>query len=152
MRHAIAAAVLLAAPGGALADDSWEETATNEMGYAALAMSADGWTLRNQYDARALAGGQTDSVPVRLGNRNEYAIVALCDENCGDVDLALYGAEDALLADDCAEAGLAQVHVTPTERALYDLEVRMIECAEGTACNYSVAVFSRPGRIAVGQR
>lgn len=151
MRHAIAAAVLLAAPGAVLADDGWETKAANELGYVELAMAAEGWTLRNQYQARAIADGETDYMPVRLGDRSEYAIVALCDEHCGDVDLALYGPEDALLGEDCAETGLPVVHAAPEVRARYELEVRMFNCAE-EACNYTVAVFARPGRIAFGER
>ena len=152
MRRTLAAAVLLIfMPAAVSAESGWEETASQELGYAALAMSAEGWTLRNRYDARTLAGGQIDWAPVRLGDTREYMIVALCDEHCGDVDLALYGPDDAMLADDCREQGLARIHIVPEQRALYDLEVRMIECAE-EACHYSVAVFSRPGRIMVGAR
>lgn len=151
MKAAFAAAILLAAPGAGFAGDGWEKSVAIELGYTQLAMSAGGWTLQRQYEAGSLPGAGSGYVPVYLGGGEEYAVVALCDAHCGDIDLALYDPDDALLSEDCREAGLPIVRVTPAERGRYDLEVRMIACAE-EACNYSVAVFSRPAPAAFSSR
>jgi hypothetical protein len=162
MKVAIALVILLAAPGAVLAQSpdgqveaadnvSWETVARTELEFVELTMVGDGWTLDRRIDAAGLGDEETGYMPVRLDNGGEYAIVALCDEHCGDMDLALYDEADALVGEDCAEAGLPIVHVRPEERARYELEVRMFNCAE-ESCRYSVAVFSRPGRVTFGER
>lgn len=149
MKALLTAVVLAAAPGASLADE-WATTAQGELQFVELTLANDGWTLEREIHADGLASGETGYTALRLDGRHEYAIVALCDQHCGDVDLAVYES-DALAAEDCKESGLPLVRVAPAQRTAYETEVRMFNCAEDS-CRYSVAVFSRPAPTAFGSR
>mgnify|MGYP000132654436 CR=1 FL=1 len=142
---AIAAITLIGMAGSAapaLADD-WKERARGQLQFVGLTLEGDGWTLDRELHLGGLNDADTGFVPLRLDDRTDYAIVAVCDAQCGDLDLFLYDSDDSLVAEDCAEAGLPVVHITPDERERFDLAVKMVECAEAP-CSYSVAVYSAP--------
>lgn len=149
MKALLTAAVLFATPGLALAEE-WTRTAQGELRFVELTLANGGWTLEREIHAEGLASGETGYTSLRLAGRSEYAIVALCDRDCGDVDLAIYE-NDVLAAEDCTESGLPLVTVTAQERTTFDTEVRMFNCARET-CRYSVAVFSRPAPTAFTSR
>ncbi len=152
MRHLAAVAFLFAAPvmgaGAAFADEisageAWPDRARAQIEFTPLTLEGEGWTLARKLNPGVLRDSQTGSVPLFLNPRTEYAIAAVCDEQCGDLSLFLYDSADTLVTADCRDAGLPVVKVTPAERERYELAVRMIDCAD-EACAYSVAVFSRP--------
>lgn len=149
MKTLLVAAVMAAMPGLALADE-WAATAEGELQFVELTLANDGWTLEREIHANGLASGETGYTSLRLAGRSEYAIVALCDRHCGDVDLAVYE-DDVLAAEDCRESGLPLVRVAPETRTAYETEVRMFNCAD-ESCRYSVAVFSRPAPTAFTSR
>jgi len=101
-------------------------------GYSHVVDSARGW----------LRDGRSDSFSIWLSAGTQYALVANCDDDCTDVDIALYGPDGRALASDDQLDDAPVVLVTPGRSGTHRVKVTMADC-EVQPCAYTVGVFSR---------
>ena len=101
--------------------------------------SGDGYSVEN-YVVGKLDEGETDSWSFWLGGGNNYTIIGVCDEDCGDIDLAIYDDGDALVDEDVLEDDYPIVSVSPTSDELFTVDVDMYEC-DVEPCYFGIAIF-----------
>ncbi|MFC1660149.1 hypothetical protein ACFL3S_01610 [Gemmatimonadota bacterium] len=87
--------------------------------------------------------------PVTLEAGVEYQIVGVCDDDCSDLDLALFDPwEGEMAADRFADA--TPILSVSTERpAVFRVGVTMVEC-QANPCEFQVGFFGKGGRIGPG--
>ncbi|MDW8217958.1 MAG: hypothetical protein RML57_10230 [Acidobacteriota bacterium] len=69
-----------------------------------------------------------------------YYILAVADDDCGDLDLELYDENDNLIDTDLAHDSAPVVSVTPIRTATFRYRVSMIHCAHNP-CFYVSGVW-----------
>jgi hypothetical protein len=143
MKIIAATALLLAAPGIALAQaDQWEAEVHAQLDGIVPALAGDGWELDRDYYVDSLNQDSSDNLDLPLFGRTNYAIVAVCDTDCTDIDLYLYDANDNIIAEDTATDDYPVLEVRTRATADYRLRVRMYQCS-AAPCRYGVAVFTQ---------
>jgi hypothetical protein len=74
----------------------------------------------------------------------EYLAVGFCDQNCGNLDIAVIDAAGTLIAQDDMYDSVAEVSFVPYVWGYYNVVVTMSECKSST-CSYSAQVFLNNG-------
>jgi len=70
--------------------------------------------------------------------------VGFCDQNCGNLDIAVIDAAGTLIAQDDMYDSVAEVSFVPYVWGYYNVVVTMSECKSST-CSYSAQVFLNNG-------
>ena len=106
----------------------------------------DGYVYAGFAHESALAEGQSEDVPIRLGSGLDFAIVGECEAECSNLDLALYDAAGTLIASDFMLDEFPFIKTSASGNALYRLRVSMTGC-HSPACRYAVQPMVRtPGK------
>lgn len=71
-----------------------------------------------------------------------YRITAVCDGDCGDIDLYLYDEYGNLVSSDEKVDDYPIVGTAPSYTATYKLKVKMVEC-NIEPCRFGIAVFRK---------
>lgn len=79
------------------------------------------------------------SVNLRAGAT--YAIVGVCDEDCFDIDLAIYDGYGNLITEDQSEDDAPVVEFTATSGGQFTLRVTMYHCSNNP-CYYGVGLYA----------
>jgi len=87
-------------------------------------------------------GNGTDSRTVTLQAGVPYALLGVCDEACGDLDLYLFDASGARVAFDSRDDDTPVVEFTPSASGQFRLEFRMFACRTA-ACSWGGQVLRR---------
>ena len=61
-----------------------------------------------------------------------YRIYAACDDNCGDVDMEIYGADGELADRDTARNDTPYIQVTPTRTGRHQIRLWLYDCRAET--------------------
>jgi hypothetical protein len=104
------------------------------------------WLEHVDYFTGSAAKGSGNSHYVTLGVGEWYFIYAVCDQDCDDVDLFLYGPSGSLVASDSSTQAVddfptanAGLEFEPTLSGTYRLEVKIYGCTTST-CYYAAEV------------
>ena len=105
-------------------------------------MAAYGYSMRDVADTGLLDASTAKDVPLSLPGGYEYALMGVCDNDCSDLDLAIYqgGTE---LAVDTSQDDWPVVTITPSGGSSYTARVSMYQCATRN-CGYQLTVWQRP--------
>ena len=141
---ALGVALLVARPAAAQ-DWSVLRDALLEMLGDVLVM--EGYVYAGFAHEGALAEGESEDVPIRIGPGLEFAIVGECEVACHNLDLALYNRAGELIASDFMLDEFPFIEALPPENGRYRLRVSMAGCSAPT-CRYAVQPMVR----SVGRR
>ncbi len=61
-----------------------------------------------------------------------YRIFAACDDNCGDVDMEIYGADGELADRDAARNDTPYIQITPTRTGRHQVRIWLYDCRAET--------------------
>jgi hypothetical protein len=136
------AALALATP--AAAQDPWDRQVRDMLVEAGKRLEGDGMALTHPIQTGSLNQGAKRSLSFTLAPGRAYSILGLCDEDCTDVDLALYDASGRQVALDVEDDDFPVVSVAPARTGAYRVEVSMAACSEAP-CRYGVGVFAVQG-------
>ena len=89
----------------------------------------------------SLEDGSTETLTVDLEEGVNYLILGVCDQDCDDLDLALYQGS-SLVDEDLETDDFPIVQVEPTADRTYRLRITMASCEE-EPCRYGIAVYER---------
>ncbi len=135
----IAGILLLTWAGTAQAQ--WEEQVRAKLESVRQQVAGDGFSLAQDYHINLLTAGESARVSVSLQGGISYQIVGAADNDCNDLDLTLYDAQDNLLDTDIALDALPWLVVTPNASGTYVVEVDMVECTTSD-CYYGFGIFA----------
>lgn len=81
-------------------------------------------------------------ITLQLYDNVEYVAVAVCDEDCSDIDLVLYDEYDRPIARDISTDDYPVISGVPDYDGEYYLEAQMADCHART-CAFGVAIYAR---------
>lgn len=135
---ALGIALALASPTAAPTQDYQEQLAAQvEAIHAAL--GAD-YQYASDMHVDVLAEGGTEEIALQLDGAAHYMIVAVCDNDCSDIDLAVLDPNDNRVAADVEPDDAPVVFVEG--EGDFEMWVGMAKCSTDV-CYYAVQVFVR---------
>ena len=107
----------------------------------------DGLADRGYFESGDMFEGSLDEMEeedvwISLRRNQSYAILAVCDEDCSDIDLYLYDEDGDEIDTDTSIDQEPVVRVTPRRNADYRVRVRMYSC-DTEPCYYAFGVYER---------
>ncbi len=146
MKAPLVPALLALALGCALATEAAAQASYQQQIRASLRAAAGRVSPRNaQPDGDALMGvlngGRSGTQLVSLQAGVRYAIVGVCDDNCSDVDLRLFGPTGAKIAEDVQQNATPTLEFTAAAAGRYRLAIEMVACS-ANPCAWGVQVLA----------
>ena len=125
----------------------WRELVVQQLDHAGELVRADGHTDANVLPRNQVIGvledGATSYVEVTLESGIEYFFAGACDQDCNDLDLRLYLAEDfEEVASDVETDDVPLLSFRAPGTGSYLLGVDMADC-EAEICYYGFRVFQK---------
>lgn len=120
-------------------NNRWREEVTVQVDQAAKVLKDHGYSRTDLYDG-SLEHDRSVSLtlPLRLGR--EYALIAVCDVDCDNLDLRLYGGNDQVMASDLEDDDVPVIMFAPKRDGKYRLQITMVKCGS-SPCFYGVGLF-----------
>ena len=106
------------------------------------AVAAQGFQRIGEPTVGQLRQGQTFNVPATLEAGGAYQIIGVCDNDCGDLDLALYDQSSNLISEDQLVDATPVVTVTPQWTGPFTVQARMHQCTV-EPCYYALVLYGR---------
>lgn len=137
-----AASLLL---GAARADAQWRDVVSQQLQasgeFARTNGRSDANVLRRNELVGVLRDGGESFLEIELEGGVEYLFTGVCDQDCSDLDLELYRADDfESVESDLAVDDVPVIAYTPPSSGYYLLGVEMVDC-ETDICYYGVRIF-----------
>lgn len=132
--------------GSSAADDPdlepWAQVLLSEMEVASNA--AEEFDLRRAHEAafEMIDDGDTYEIPYSF-DRGEYMVIGVCDIDCSDLDLSVYGPESDIVAIDVELDDRPVVGFDVNRPGTYDVQVYMASCSR-EPCGFVVQSFQTP--------
>jgi hypothetical protein len=114
---------------------------------AVVLMAQEGFIQEGNRHTGALPNGGSASLTISLRAGTSYAVVGVCDQDCTDMDLALFDASGNLIGADYEVDDVPLVAVVPTQTGTFRLDVTMPACSIAP-CAWGVIVFRSGGEAA----
>lgn len=142
----LVAGLLCAGAGEAHAQD-WRALVVRQLDQMGETVRADGRTDANVLPRNQVIGvledGATSYVEVTLQGGVEYVFMGACDQDCSDVDLRLYLAEDfEQVASDVETDDFPVLSFVAPSSGAYLVGVDMADC-DADICYYGFRVFQK---------
>ena len=144
MKRPLVPALLALALGCAFATEAAAQASYQQQIRAALRTAAGrarGARPEGEPLMGVLNGKATDTKTVDLQAGVRYAIVGVCDENCPDIDLRIWGPAGAKLAEDVQQNNTPILEFTAPAAGHYRLTVEMVTCS-ANPCAWGVQVLA----------
>jgi hypothetical protein len=131
-------------PSPALAQSEWERQVNEQLRQAGTVFEADGYALAGEVQTGTLNQQASADIDVTLQAGVGHMIIAVCDDDCSDIDLRLLDGAGNEVDSDFEDDAFPIVSVTPAQTALYRVHVYMANCTS-QPCFYGVGVYSQGG-------
>ncbi len=146
MKAPLVPALLALALGCALATEAAAQASYQQQIRASLRAAAGRALLPHaQPDGDPLMGvlnhGRSGAQFVSLQAGVHYAIVGVCDDNCSDVDLRIFGPTGAKVAEDVQQNPTPVLEFTAPAAGRYRLAIEMVACS-ADPCAWGVQVLA----------
>ena len=135
------AGACLVAPAPARAQGRWQEQVSNQIEQASKILRERGFARTDTYDG-TLNNESSESLTLSLRAGRQYAILAVCDNDCSDIDLRIYGSNDKEIDSDIENDDKPVVMVTPDSDGKFRLKITMAKCST-SPCFYGVGLFAK---------
>jgi len=112
-------------------------------------LTVQGFTEVGDHRRGALNTDQAVGLPLTVQAGLQYRIVGVCDQDCLDLDLALYDSAGVELASDYLDDALPILAFSPKAGGEMDLEVIMVACGL-EPCAFRVATYAKGETIGPG--
>ncbi len=121
--------------------NQFEQQVRKQLDNIGADLKKKGFELTYQVHTGSLKAETAESVTFRLRRGVRYALVGVCDQDCGDLDLRLLDPGDREIGKDVEKDDVPVVELTADKTGEYTLKVEMQECSD-QPCAYGVAVFA----------
>jgi hypothetical protein len=124
------------------AQTRWEQQVQGQLRVIATDIAPQGWRYAGSPFTGQLGAGERETLRVALREGTRYALVALCDEDCRDVEVSVLAEDDSVLVSSAAWDDRPLLEVQPPATGKYRIVVTMAHCGSGP-CAYGVGVFMK---------
>lgn len=142
MLSALALALALAAIPGIGSAGVYQEQVENKLTIVKFAGLAGGWAETHAGATGTLRDGGTTAFTLSLKRGITYKIFSVCDQDCTDIDLALFDERDNRISTDTRSDAYPYVEVTPRWTGPFTLRVAMEACGRNP-CDFGVVVLGK---------
>lgn len=132
---------MLVAPAPARAQSRWREQVNAQIEQASKILRERGFEKTDTYDG-SLNNDASESLTLSLRAGRQYAVLAVCDNDCTDIDLRIYGENDKEVDSDILDDDKPVVNVSPGNDGKYRLKIIMAKCST-SPCFYGVGLFAK---------
>ena len=105
-------------------------------------MIGDNYQKTHDFEYDWLEDDESDNYYIELSQYYDYKIIAVCDQDCEDIDMKIYDQSGRLLDEDVAEDDVPIVEVTPRANGRYRVYLKMYDC-DVEPCKVGIAVYGR---------
>lgn len=123
--------------------NKWEDEVKAKLFFVALTagLGASAKMTHDPYTGM-LGNDASETKVLQLQRETDYAIVAVGDEDCKDLDLRLVDENGNEASKDIEEDSFPVVTVTPKWTGKFYLQVKMARCVNAP-CHYGIGVFGK---------
>lgn len=122
--------------------DQYEQQVENQLQGAIKTAKGDGYQLLFPRNVGKLRRRTEAFKTVLLDPKQEYIFIAVCDQNCNEVNLIVKDMNGNKITFDATDTPIAVVNFKPPKEDRYQLTVRMEKCS-ALSCNYGMGVFAK---------
>lgn len=122
--------------------DEYEQQVENQLQLVIKTAKAEGYQLSLPRNVGRLTRRTEAFKTVLLYPNQEYNFVAVCDQNCNEVDLIVKDSNGKKIVSDANNAAVALVNFKPPSEDRYQITVRMEKCSV-RYCNYGLGIFAK---------
>lgn len=130
-------------PNQPVGDQNWQQTLTRQLQQANGVLGQQGYQLVGQPYSSSMQQGQSQDLPTDMSVGYEYQIVGVCDADCGDLDIRVYGGDGGLIVEDTSANNQPNVGIIPHTSGTFSIQVAMYQCSVAP-CFYAVQLYARP--------
>ena len=124
------------------ANNEWEVQVEAQINTAGSLFSDEGYTQRREPYTGSLGQAESYDFNVRLERGISYALLAVCDADCNDIDLMISDENGVEVDSDYQDDDLPIVEVRPKRSGTYRVHVYMANCSN-EPCYYGVGSFGK---------
>lgn len=135
------AGVLLAVAAPVHGQSRWREQVNSQIEQASKILRERGYAKTDTYDG-SLNNEAYESLTLSLRAGRQYAILAVCDNDCTDIDLRIYGPSEKEIDSDIEDDDKPVVMVSPDSDGKFRLKITMAKCST-SPCFYGVGLFAK---------
>jgi hypothetical protein len=128
-------------PSLAAAQGRWHEQVSTRIDQASKVLTERGFARTDTFEGSLDKDG-SESLRFSLRGGREYALLAVCDDDCSNVDLRLYGENDKEIGASVGADGTPVITVKPEANGKFRLKISMVQCAS-SPCYYGVGLFAK---------
>ncbi|MFM2042731.1 MAG: hypothetical protein RLY86_1307 [Pseudomonadota bacterium] len=119
--------------------NNYEAVVRDQLTSAAQVLRAQGFTLVDTHVDRMNANS-TDSFTIALSKGVTYNVLAVCDQDCSDIDLQLVDSAGDVVEEDMTTDDIPMVLTRAVYTGEHTIKVQMYNCSN-SPCFYGVAVY-----------
>ncbi len=123
----------------------WTAQVERQMERASDAFRREGFIQTHEMHSGSLDAEGSEDYYVRLRGGLTYALLGVCDEDCDDIDLAIYDENGDQIDADYKTDDVPLVRVAPWQSGQFRVHVYMASC-HTAPCFYGVGVFGQVGQ------
>lgn len=122
--------------------NTFEGQVAFQMRVAEAFANSVGYDLTDELIFSSLDDGESESFTIDVDGGKDYRMIALCDEDCDDIDIYLEDTNGNVLDEDISLNDAPIVSLTAKGESRYVLRVRMYSCSL-EPCYFAIGVFGR---------
>ena len=122
--------------------DRWEAVVRTQLNTAGQQYLNQGFTMSHEVFMGRLDDDASESLEIPLDGGTRYRLVGVCDQDCSDVDLTIYGPDGGEVDSDLENDDHPRLTVTPGTNGRYRVKVTMTTCT-ANPCRYGVGVWAK---------
>ena len=123
-------------------DDPWVRQVEKGADRFAAALADEGYQREGALLTGTLLLGESTTLPIALNGAGDYAVIGVCDDDCGALHLVLITPTRYEVDADDGRTPRPVVHATLAEPAHYTVRVTMVGCRV-SPCRYGIVVLRK---------
>lgn len=135
-------ALLAIAPGQLAAQSQWEQQVLEQIRTAGELFTSEGFGQVGETRTGSLNDETSEDFYLTLEGGASYILVGVCDNDCPDIDLALFDQAGNEIDSDYEDDAVPMVEISPAGTGSYRIHVYMASC-KSEPCFYGVAAFAQ---------
>ncbi len=121
--------------------EDWERSVAVQLLRAMALYAREGWTALDDRSLGYLEVDEVDGMRATL-RPGSYMALAVCDDDCSDIDLAVFDGSEKALDRDVLEDAFPVVDFSVPRKGDYSFVASMVECSY-EPCYYAIQLFRR---------